>query len=284
MNEACDYGITSLLWYSEIANNHDISISDELSIDWEHQTQLLATIAQGWVISFPHVFDETSLKQQTQLLWQVVQALYKSGKDVVIWVWVLHYWESSMRNMEFSLCIFRYLLEQYSKANDCTPIKFIEVYQPSMEKEIDEWVYTRLIAPDGLQVSLEQARKKYPEAAIVTTADTAHFNIWYSEKSKIYYPDWSIEWIHDLQSMVAYHIQRMLEGLFEDGNERMHSAMSSPKNLGNDALNPQSILKKTIFPRGGHVDILENYAVNWLSDRISESFVMSTLFTIKPKK
>jgi len=120
------------------------------------------------ILSFSHTYLNDSLEAVVR----TIDTLYKTGKEKVIALGVLHSLEEDAKNDEFSLDNFEYIAKMYARVNKLKPIKIKKVYPPRKEND-KSYIQTLKKAGEVLRAKFDD------KTAVVMTGDLVHYGYGY---------------------------------------------------------------------------------------------------------
>lgn len=126
--------------------------------------EVSGVLERGGILSFPHTRIEDSL----EALVRTVDSLYKTGKQKVIALGVLHNVGEGSEEKEFSLDGFEHIAKVYADVNGIKPIEIEKVYPPLKEEEKPH-IQTLEEAGEALRGKMDD------KTAVVMTGDLVHY-------------------------------------------------------------------------------------------------------------
>lgn len=121
------------------------------------------------ILSFPHTYLEDSL----EALIGTVDSLYKTGKQKVIALGVLHNIGEDREQKEFSLDGFEHIARIYAEVNGTEPLEIEKVYPPPSKEDGKSYALSLKEAGVALRSKIDG------KTAVVMTGDVVHYGYGY---------------------------------------------------------------------------------------------------------
>lgn len=160
--------------YAQERNQRRRELVDIVRASWEEpmidaeDTEVIKVLKNNGILSFPHTYLDDSL----EAVLRTVNSLYKTQKEKVIALGVLHGNSESSEDEEFSLDTFEDIVRLYASVNQLKPIKIKKLYPPRKETG-KSYIQTLKEAGESLRAEVDN------KTAVVMTGDISHYGYGY---------------------------------------------------------------------------------------------------------
>ncbi len=188
-------------YYKRERSRRDVELRDSVREAWNVSGDdgPREVLEKGGALSFPHTHIDGSL----EALIRTIRAIYRSGKNKVLAIGVLHGGNYERPDLEFSLDGFRELSKIFSQELGLDPLNIDEVFVP-LHGRVDEDL--SIFIDDHVRFGRELRNRADNDTAVVLTGDLSHFGHGYGTKVIT----------EDAEKMIFRNIEEMLDILYRE--------------------------------------------------------------------